>query len=464
MTICLAAGCRGPSPAVTRAGRQRSKLLRDGQLSDSQGAKADTPWGQASELKKRRLHPGAGTPREEVIRNQRERLFGAVVAVVSEKGYEATTVADLIELCGVSRSDFYKHFANKAECLAAAAEALLEPTLEALGAQEEGGAGNPEEIFEKFIELVSSQPAAARVCFVELHAAGEEGEAVADRGFEALAEMVDGVSTELPGPERTSPELRRVLIGGLRKLIHTRLYRDQEDELKSLAPELWRWLMSVVPPPVELEAPRRQRGSAGARFEGYTPAERIARAVSAVVAEKGYGAMSTDDIAAEAAISLSTFYEHFADKRDAMLGALEMSGAQIMALAVPAARRAGDWQEGVRTLYEAMCAYFVAEPTMAELATVGVYAAGPQALARRDRVVDSLVAMLAPGFEENPKAPALSAEASAAAVYSLMRRQVRGAGPQSLAEVVPLATYITLVPFVGPERACAVANGEGRRR
>ena len=162
--------------------------------------------------------------------------------------------------------------------------------------------------------------------------------------------MVDEVSAKLPGHEQTSPELVRVLIGGLRKLIHTRLYRGQDGELESLAPELWRWLMSVAPPPRELETPRRQRAGAAARFEGYTPAERIARAVSAVVAEKGYGAMSTDDIAAAAAISLSTFYEHFADKRDAMLGALEMSGAQMMASAVPAARRAGDWQEGVRAL------------------------------------------------------------------------------------------------------------------
>ncbi len=91
--------------------------------------------------------------------------------------------------------------------------------------------------------------------------------------------------------------------------------------------------------------------------------------MAAVVAEKGYGAMNTDDIAARAAISLSTFYAHFADKRDAVLAALEMGGAQMMASAVPAARRAGDWQEGVRALYEAMCAYFVAEPEMAQLAT-----------------------------------------------------------------------------------------------
>jgi AcrR family transcriptional regulator len=427
-------------------------------------ATVGTPWGQSSELKKRKLHPGSGTPRAEVVRNQRERLFGAVVAVVSEKGYEATTVADVIEVCGVSRSDFYRHFANKAECLAAAAEALLELALRELdGVRGGGGEVEARAIFERFVGLVGSEPAAARVCLVELYAAGEEGEAVADRGSEALAEIFDELAAELPGQERIGPDLIRVLVGGLGKLIQTRLYRDEDGELESLAPELWGWLRSVRPPPRPLEAPRRQRPSA-APFEGYTPAERIARAVAAVVAEKGYGAMNTDDIAARAAISLSTFYEHFADKRDAVLAALEMSGAQIMALAVPAARRADDWQEGVRALYEAICAYFVAEPAMAELATVGVYGAGPATLARRDRVIDSLAAMLAPGFEEEPAAPAVSAEASGASVYALMRGQVRRKGPQKLADVVPLATYITLVPFVGPERACAVATGDGRRR
>ena len=65
-----------------------------------------------------------------------------------------------------------------------------------------------------------------------------------------------------------------------------------------------------------------------------------------MVAEKGYRETSTDDIAAQASISLSTFYAHFADKRDAVIGALEMSGAQITALAVPAARRAEDWKAG----------------------------------------------------------------------------------------------------------------------
>jgi hypothetical protein len=118
----------------------------------------------------------------------------------------------------------------------------------------------------------------------------------------------------------------------------------------------------------------------------------------------------------------------------------------------------------VRALYEAICAYFVAEPEMAELVTVGVYGAGPRALARRDRVIDSLTAMLVPGFGENPEAPAVSPEAIGASVYALIREQVRSKGAESLAAVVPLATYVTLVAFVGAERALSVANADGRRR
>ena len=189
-----------------------------------------TPWGEASELRERRLYPGAGTPREEVARNQRERLFGAIVAVVSEKGYEATTVADVLELSGVSRSAFYKHFANKAECLAAAAAELLEPTLAALGEVERErrlarGAG---ESSRRSSSSCAPSPRRRGSASSSCTRPGEEGEAVGDRGFEALAETVDGAERRAAGIEQMSPELVRALIGGLRKLIHTRLDRGEE--------------------------------------------------------------------------------------------------------------------------------------------------------------------------------------------------------------------------------------------
>ena len=86
-----------------------------------------TPWGDASTLRDRKLRPGRRLPAEEVARNQRERLFAALVAVVAEKGYEATRVEDLLELSGVSRSAFYEHFNDKQDCLLAAVELLPRP-------------------------------------------------------------------------------------------------------------------------------------------------------------------------------------------------------------------------------------------------------------------------------------------------------------------------------------------------
>src|SRR3954466_8637799 len=88
-----------------------------------------TPWGDSSRLRGKTLPPGRGTTAAQAEQNHRERLYGAMVAKVAEKGYEATTVVDLVELSGVSRSAFYKHFSDKRDCFLAAIEALVEPAL-----------------------------------------------------------------------------------------------------------------------------------------------------------------------------------------------------------------------------------------------------------------------------------------------------------------------------------------------
>ena len=55
--------------------------------------------------------------------SQRERLLRSVIATVSESGYLAVTVADIVRPARVSRAAFYAHFADKEDCfLAATAE------------------------------------------------------------------------------------------------------------------------------------------------------------------------------------------------------------------------------------------------------------------------------------------------------------------------------------------------------
>lgn len=412
------------------------------------------------------LRPGSGISKEQVLQNQRERIFGATVAVVAEKGYDATTIADLVELSGVSRSDFYEHFAGKEECLLATVTAIVEPTTALIWrSKATGGPAQAREVFDALIGLIVSQAAASKVCFVEVHAVGPRAEALVDRSFEAFERVVIEANKQIPGHEGASPQLVRAVIGGLRKIIHTRLYRGEAEQLLALRDQLWDWGVAYRTPPEPLRSPRRVTGEAPQRFYGYTAAEQILAAVAEVIAEKGYQGMSSHDVAERASISLSTFYSHFADKEDAVLAALERSSAQMMASVGPAVRRAADWRLAVRAAFEAMLAYFAAEPAFARLVTFSAQAAGPRALAQRDRVIGSLVEELAePARAENPGAPAIAAEATAGTIYALLGDQVRRGGAESLPEVAALGTYITLVPFVGAEVACAIANGSARRR
>jgi AcrR family transcriptional regulator len=267
-----------------------------------------TPWGDAGTLRERKLQPGRRLPAEDVARNQRERLFAAMVAVVAEKGYEATRVEDLLELSGVSRSAFYAHFKDKQACLVAALQDFVGPTI--AGIFEAGGPPPSESdsyrAFEAFVNLIVEQGAAARMCMVEIYAAGPEAVEEIDRTIDRIQAFVSVALEQVPGRAGMPPEIIRAIVGGLRKVIHTRLYRHEEAELAELIPHMWSWIAAYVAPPEELRRPRGRASVDGGPPGGYDTADRILRALAAVVAEKGYPAMTIGDIAAKASISLST--------------------------------------------------------------------------------------------------------------------------------------------------------------
>ncbi|MET7282366.1 helix-turn-helix domain-containing protein [Kribbella sp. NPDC005582] len=54
----------------------------------------------------------------------RERLVVAAVDLFTEQGYDATTVAQIADRAGVTKSTFFRHFPDKRELLAAGQEAM----------------------------------------------------------------------------------------------------------------------------------------------------------------------------------------------------------------------------------------------------------------------------------------------------------------------------------------------------
>jgi AcrR family transcriptional regulator len=426
-----------------------------------------TPWGDSSLLRETTLPPGRGTTAAEAEQNHRERLFGAMVAKVAEQGYEATTVADLVELSGVSRSAFYKQFADKQACFLAAIEALVEPALETASEALPPGGEIPSDaertrgVFEGLLEQIAQQPAATTMCVVEVYAGGQEAVALLDRATDSLEEVARRVLDGM-GREGMPSEIVRALIGGVQKVIHKRLYQGNPEELPGLARELWEWLLLYPPPPGPLRGPRR-RTLRPLPFEerqaASTPSERLLRALAAVVAEKGYPETTITDIIERAGTSYRAFYERFDNKEDAVVAALDVGSQQMLAAALPAFRRAKDWVHAVQGTQETMFLYGVQEPEYARLGAVEMYAAGKRALEQRERVTEGMEALLATGYEIAPDIPPITAEAIGGALYALFYDHVKQKGPERLAELVPWAVYVTLTPFLGGDEAYAVATG-----
>jgi AcrR family transcriptional regulator len=424
-----------------------------------------TPWGDAAELRSKKMRPGRGNPRELSQRSQRERLFGAMVAITAEKGYEATRIADLVKLAGVSRAAFYEHFKDKQECLLAAVDALIEPTLAIVERAEDAPTGEQRlrQAVSAFLGLIAEQPAASKMGLIEVYAAGPQGEAQIERALDVFEEFGVRQMEQVPGREGMPPQMVRALIGGLLKVVQKRLYSDHPEELPELADQITDWWLSYETPPGPLEAPRR-RGRRARPFEERQavahPPERVLRAMAATVAEKGYLATTVAEVVDRAQTSQRVFYGHFENKEEALLAALDSGSAQMLAAVLPAFRRANSWEESVRAAYEAMLAFGIEEPEYTRLGAVEMYTAGKRALQTRDSVMEGLEVLLTPGYELAPETPQIAAEAIGGAIYALINQKVKTKGPESMPELAPMATYLTLAPFVGAQEAFERATEE----
>ena len=170
-----------------------------------------------------------GLPRDAVVASQRGRLVDAMAHVVAEKGYPATTVADLVERAGVSRRTFYEQFADKEACFLAAYDVGLavvlgrirdavESAAPAAGWRERARAG-----IEAFLALLASEPAFARSLQLEILTAGPaalERRAGMLSMFSGLWRNVhEGARAEEPGLPALPDEVFTVLTAGLEELV-----------------------------------------------------------------------------------------------------------------------------------------------------------------------------------------------------------------------------------------------------
>jgi AcrR family transcriptional regulator len=181
-------------------------------------------------------------PPELVKAIQRERLLAAMMSTVTEIGYRALTVQDVLSRAGVSRPTFYEQFDDKEDCFLAVFEASAAQLRERLEAAVAGAAGSDwrgrlRAGIRELVQFVAEEPEAARVLIVEGRASSPEGLRRRDELLDGVASRIDGlVRGELAEPP--SALTAAGVVGGVESVLYARLQTGNTGELDSLVASL----------------------------------------------------------------------------------------------------------------------------------------------------------------------------------------------------------------------------------
>jgi AcrR family transcriptional regulator len=173
--------------------------------------------------------------------SQRGRMLEAMAEVVAEKGYAATTVADVIGRAGVSRRTFYEQFRDKEACFLAAYDAGVELLLGALRRdddKEQDPVARARARTRAYLETLASEPAFARTFLIEVAAAGpaalERREAVHDRFAALLREQLAAARAQLPDLPEPPEEVYLAAVGATDLVVSRLVARGRVAELPQL--------------------------------------------------------------------------------------------------------------------------------------------------------------------------------------------------------------------------------------
>lgn len=165
-------------------------------------------------------------PRFVTAGDTRSRLLTAMAIAVGERGYAATTVADVVRIARASRRTFYHHFEDRAECFLALGSELTEYALElvatASSSSQPDWRRRIDMALDAYLQTCAATPGLTRSYLLELFGVGDRGLAhrrMAMRRWAAqLRELVEDCRRDHPQLNPMSPQTAMTIVGGIWEL------------------------------------------------------------------------------------------------------------------------------------------------------------------------------------------------------------------------------------------------------
>lgn len=170
---------------------------------------------------------------------QRARLLRAVISAVAEKGYQATTIAEIVRRARVSRSVMYREFDGKLDCFLAAIEEgrqlMAARITEAMEAVSDGSLETVvRAVSRAYLETCAREPDHTRAWVLELAAAGPEGVETRTGYLDQFAAFVRDIDCRYGSGRPRPPEHYVAVVGGIAELVGREVHAGAQAALPRL--------------------------------------------------------------------------------------------------------------------------------------------------------------------------------------------------------------------------------------
>lgn len=191
------------------------------------------------------------------------------------------------------------------------------------------------------------------------------------------------------------------------------------------------------------------------------PRRLLLDAMIETVALRGYDRTTVSRVLFSAGVQEAVFSEHFHDKHDCFLRAVDELIGHVEHEAMTQFAQAMPWPERVRAGLRSLLDALAEHPAGASVAFVEILGAGPDAYERARAALRLFTSLLEEGrsyVAEPGQLPAHTSEAIVGGIVSIVHRRVLQGDTAQLPALHADLTYFALLPYLDHDRALAVAG------
>lgn len=153
----------------------------------------------------------------------RLRVMHGLAEAIEDKGYVATTIADIVRAAGVSKRTFYEHFEDKEACFLALYAELSQAVIAAMREASHDIPAWPHQVraaVNAYVQALGARPALTRAVFLEVNAAGKRALPVRRQVHGKFADFLrDLVARGSDKTRHLTPSMALAVVGGVNELV-----------------------------------------------------------------------------------------------------------------------------------------------------------------------------------------------------------------------------------------------------